>query len=40
MAHNVSKIKKRTFAHLSEIERGEIAAYLDAGLSLRELEEG
>ena len=37
MAHSDSNTNKRDFTHLSETERGEIAAYIDAGLSLREI---
>lgn len=32
-----SSIEKRTFKHLSDTERGEIAAYFNLGLSLREI---
>lgn len=32
-----SNTKKRTFTHLTEIERGQIAAYLDEDLPLREI---
>lgn len=37
MTHTNSNTKQRTFTHLTEIERGQIAAYLDEGLSLREI---
>src|SRR5699024_2246584 len=32
-----SNTKERTFIHLTEIERGQIAAYLEEGLKLREI---
>lgn len=32
-----SNTKKRTFTHLTEIERGQIAAYIGEGVSLREI---
>ncbi|CEI80461.1 helix-turn-helix domain-containing protein [Oceanobacillus oncorhynchi] len=32
-----SSTKTRTFTHLTEIERGQIAAYLEEGLSIREI---
>lgn len=32
-----SNTKEHTFTHLTEIERGQIAAYIDEGLSLREI---
>lgn len=32
-----SSTKSRTFTHLTEIERGQIAAYLEEGLSIREI---
>ena len=35
--HDDSNTKRRTFTHLTEIERGQIAAYLDENLSLREI---
>lgn len=37
MAQNNSNTNKRDFKHLSETERGKIAAYLDIELSLREI---
>jgi IS30 family transposase len=37
MTHTNSNTRKRTFTHLTEIERGQIAAYLDENLSLREI---
>jgi|SRR5699024_4996077 len=37
MTKTDSNTKRRTFTHLTEIERGQIAAYLDEGLSLREI---
>lgn len=37
MTQNNSNTKARTFTHLSDIERGQIAAYLDEDLSLREI---
>ncbi|KGX84587.1 helix-turn-helix domain-containing protein [Pontibacillus litoralis] len=32
-----SNMKKRTYTHLTDIERGQIAAYLEQGLSLRNI---
>jgi len=37
MTHTHSTTKEHRFIHLTEIERGQIAAYLDEGLSLREI---
>lgn len=37
MTQPYSNTKQRTFTHLTEIERGQIAAYIDEGLSLREI---
>ena len=37
MTQNNINTKKRRFTHLTEVERGQIAAYLDEGLSLREI---
>src|SRR5699024_8451343 len=37
MTKTHSNTKERTFTHLTEIERGQIAAYIDEGLSLREI---
>lgn len=37
MTQTDSNTKRRTFTHLTEIERGQIAAYLDENLSLREI---
>lgn len=37
MTQTNSNTKRRTFTHLTEIERGKIAAYLDEDLSLREI---
>ena len=37
MTQTNSNTKRRTFTHLTEIERGQIAAYLDEDLSLREI---
>jgi len=37
MTKNNSNTKRRTFTHLTEVERGQIAAYLDENLSLREI---
>src|SRR5690625_1420943 len=37
MTKTYSNTKERTFTHLTEIERGQIAAYIDEGLSLREI---
>ena len=37
MTQTHSNTKERTFTHLTEIERGQIAAYIDEGLSLREI---
>lgn len=37
MTQTHSTTKERTFIHLTEIERGQIAAYIDEGLSLREI---
>lgn len=37
MTQSNSNTKKRTFTHLTEIERGQIAAYLDENLPLREI---
>lgn len=37
MTQTNSNTNKRTFTHLTEIERGQIAAYLDEGLSHREI---
>lgn len=37
MTQTDSNTKRRTFTHLTEIERGQIAAYLDQNLSLREI---
>lgn len=37
MTQTHSNTKRRTFTHLTEIERGQIAAYLDEGLSLNEI---
>ncbi|PXW84785.1 hypothetical protein DFR56_11329 [Pseudogracilibacillus auburnensis] len=37
MTQSNSNTKKRTFTHLTEIERGQIAAYLDEDLPLREI---
>ncbi|MBW8347934.1 IS30 family transposase [Bacillus sp. IITD106] len=37
MTQTDSNIKGRTFTHLTEIERGQIAAYLEEGLSMNEI---
>lgn len=37
MTQTHSNTKRRTFTHLTEIERGQIAAYIDENLSLREI---
>ena len=37
MTQTHSNTDKRTFTHLTDIERGQIAAYLDEGLSIREI---
>lgn len=37
MTQSNSNTKKRTFTHLTEIERGQIAAYLDEDVPLREI---
>lgn len=37
MTQTYSNTKERRFIHLTAIERGQIAAYLDEGLSLREI---
>ncbi|MED4475380.1 helix-turn-helix domain-containing protein, partial [Oceanobacillus caeni] len=39
MTHFHSNTKKRSYTHLTEIERGQIAAYREQGLSLREIGE-
>ncbi|WP_156855402.1 helix-turn-helix domain-containing protein, partial [Oceanobacillus sp. AG] len=39
MTHSHSNTKKRSYTHLTEIERGQIAAYREQGLSLREIGE-
>jgi|SRR5690625_129212 len=38
MTHSHSNTKKRSYTHLTEIERGQIAAYSEQGLSLRDIE--
>ncbi|QKY68713.1 helix-turn-helix domain-containing protein [Lentibacillus sp. CBA3610] len=37
MTQPYSNTEERTFTHLTEMERGQIAAYLDEGVSLREI---
>ncbi|MFA1822255.1 helix-turn-helix domain-containing protein [Virgibacillus oceani] len=37
MTKTNSNTKERRFSHLTEIERGQIAAYLDEDLPLREI---
>ncbi|TFJ91499.1 helix-turn-helix domain-containing protein [Lentibacillus salicampi] len=37
MTQSHSNTEERTFTHLTEIERGQLAAYLDEGVSLREI---
>src|SRR5690625_5719870 len=37
MTHINSNTKERTFTHLTEFERGQIAAYLEEDLALREI---
>src|SRR5690625_1344320 len=37
MTQDNSNTKRRRFTHLTEVERGQIAAYLDENLSLREI---
>lgn len=37
MTQSNSNTKKRTFTHLTEIERGQIVAYLDEDPPLREI---
>lgn len=39
MTHSHSNTKKQSYTHLTEIERGQIAAYKEQGLSLREIGE-
>ncbi|GGN59805.1 helix-turn-helix domain-containing protein [Oceanobacillus indicireducens] len=39
MTHSHSNTKKRSFTHLTDIERGQIAAYRGQGLSFREIGE-
>ncbi|KIL53441.1 hypothetical protein KP77_04170 [Jeotgalibacillus alimentarius] len=37
MAQSNSSTEQKTFKHLSDAERGEISAYLNLGLSLRQI---
>src|SRR5690625_7901827 len=37
MTQNYSNTKKRTFKHLTEIERGQIAAYIEEDLTISEI---
>ncbi|MEK4303325.1 IS30 family transposase [Oceanobacillus sp. FSL K6-0251] len=39
MTHSHSNTEKRNYTHLTEIERGQIAAYREQGMSLREIGE-